>query len=199
MFLVIDNYDSFVHNLARYFEMADVETLIVRNDALCLNDIYNLRPSALILSPGPCTPAEAGICVEAVRNLGHIIPILGVCLGHQCIGEAYGARTLRAPSPVHGKASHLTHDDTGVFTGLPPDFMVGRYHSLIVDPPDHTELEINARTQNSEIMGLRHSIYPVHGVQFHPESILTEHGPALIKNFIELTTLWHNQKQDTAA
>lgn len=200
MFLVIDNYDSFVHNLARYFELAGAEVAIARNDALTIEDIRTLKPEGLILSPGPCSPKEAGICVEAVKILGPEMPILGVCLGHQCIGEAYGAMILRALSPLHGKARAIRHDASGVFSGLPTPFKVGRYHSLIVGLTPQCPLKINAKAEdNGEIMGLQHPLHPVHGVQFHPESILTEHGLAMVNNFISIAVRWHKERRSDAA
>lgn len=199
MFLVIDNYDSFVHNLARYFELAGAEVAVARNDALGVEDIKALNPEGLILSPGPCSPKEAGICVEAVKILGPEMPILGVCLGHQCIGEAYGAMVLRAAAAMHGKASLITHDSSGVFSGLPSPLKVGRYHSLIVGSTPKCPLETSARTEDGEIMGLRHPVHPVHGVQFHPESILTEHGLRIVENFIAIAALWREEQRSSAA
>lgn len=200
MFLVIDNYDSFVHNLARYFELAGVEVALARNDALDVEDIKSLNPEGLILSPGPCSPKEAGICVEAVKALGHEMPVLGVCLGHQCIGEAYGAMVLRAAEPVHGKARRIIHDGGGIFAGLPSPMKVGRYHSLVVGLTPQCPLEITARAENGgEIMALRHPLHPVHGAQFHPESILTEHGLAMVENFIALATRWRKEGKNEAA
>ena len=198
MFLVIDNYDSFVHNLARYFEIAGVETRVVRNDAITVQDIKTIQPEALILSPGPCTPKEAGICVDTVKTLGTEIPILGVCLGHQAIGEAYGAMTLRANRPVHGKASTITHEGSGIFKALPSPLSVGRYHSLIVKPSKSCPLMTTAQTDNGEIMAMRHPTHPVYGVQFHPESVLTEHGQTLVQNFVDLALGWHRLKASAA-
>jgi anthranilate synthase/aminodeoxychorismate synthase-like glutamine amidotransferase len=186
MFLLIDNYDSFVHNLARYFEIGGATTRTVRNDELSIDDIQTLAPSAIILSPGPRSPDEAGLCVDLIRALGPRIPILGVCLGHQCIAQAYGARVERANAPVHGKASLIVHDYKTVFRGLPSPLRVGRYHSLIARGVEETDLRIHARTQEGEIMAFSHAHHPVYGVQFHPESILTEHGQTLINNFIAL-------------
>lgn len=194
--MVIDNYDSFAHNLARYFEMTGTSTKIVRNDALTINDIQNLQPAALILSPGPCTPKEAGMCVEAVKTLGPELPILGVCLGHQAIGEAYGALTLRAQSPMHGKAAAITHNARGLFAGLPSPMEVGRYHSLIVEPSKSCPLITTAQTADGEIMGLAHPVHPVYGVQFHPESVLTRHGQQVVQNFVDIAQAWHTLKAD---
>ncbi|MCB1580068.1 MAG: aminodeoxychorismate/anthranilate synthase component II [Rhodospirillales bacterium] len=192
MFLVIDNYDSFVHNLARYFEIAGVKTKIVRNDAITLKEIKALKPEALILSPGPCTPKEAGICIEAVKTLGPTLPILGVCLGHQAIGEAYGALTLRAQTPVHGKSTTITHNAQELFKDLPSPLNVGRYHSLIVQLSKICPLVTDAQTQSGEIMALSHPAHPVYGVQFHPESVLTQSGQNLVNNFVELAKRWHS-------
>ena len=198
MFLVIDNYDSFVHNLARYFEIAGVDTRVVRNDEITLDEIEEIAPEALILSPGPCTPKEAGICIDAVKQLGETLPILGVCLGHQAIGEAYGALTLRADTPVHGKASIITHDGNDVFKTLPSPMEVGRYHSLIVQPSKASPLITTAQTDDGEIMAMKHKTHPVYGVQFHPESVLTGHGQTLVQNFVDLTLEWHTLKSSAA-
>ena len=197
MILVIDNYDSFVHNLARYCALAGWEYKVARNDAISLVGIEAMQPEAIILSPGPCTPQEAGICIDVVKTFGPRIPILGVCLGHQCIGEAYGAKTNRAPEPVHGKASSITHDGTGLFAGLPSPMRAGRYHSLAVVPGENSPLIITART-GDEIMAIKHATHPVYGVQFHPESVLTPEGLDLIKNFTAIAVKW-NEAQRTAA
>ena len=187
MILLIDNYDSFVFNLARYARELGGETQVVRNDALTVSEIEALRPAAIILSPGPCTPAEAGICVEVVRRLGESTPILGVCLGHQAIAEAYGGTIARAPELVHGRSSSIEHDGAGLFAGLPRPLVVGRYHSLIVQAATlPAELRVTARTPEGLIMGLAHARHPVAGVQFHPESILTQAGHELLRNFLEL-------------
>lgn len=199
MFLIIDNYDSFVYNLARYFELGGVRTLVMRNDEITINGIIDLNPAGLIISPGPCSPKEAGISTEAVRKLGTSVPILGVCLGHQCIGEAYGGTTRRAEEPVHGKASIIKHVGRGIFENIPSPLKVGRYHSLIVKPPKQSPLRITARTDTGEIMAMAHMSYPVCGVQFHPESILTEHGQDMIENFITLAQRWNMTKRSKAA
>lgn len=198
MFLVIDNYDSFVHNLARYFEIAGVETQLVRNDAITLDEIEDMAPDAIILSPGPCTPQEAGICIDTIRKFGANTPILGVCLGHQAIGEAYGARTTHAEKCHHGKASIIQHNGTGVFTDIPSPMRVGRYHSLIVEPNDTCPLDVLSTTEDGEIMAFKHPTHPVYGVQFHPESVLTDHGQAMINNFVKLA-LHHSAPQQAAA
>lgn len=184
MILIIDNYDSFVHNLARYAALAGwVEQRIVRNDRITVEEVEALNPAAIIISPGPCTPKEAGVCVDLVRRLGACVPVLGVCLGHQCIAEAYGDKIFQAKAPVHGKAEMIVHDGQGVFEGVPSPFPAGRYHSLIVDFQPGSPLEVTARTASGEIMGLKHKEYPVYGVQFHPESVLTIHGLDIIRNF----------------
>jgi para-aminobenzoate synthetase component 2 len=201
MFLVIDNYDSFVHNLARYFENAGEASQIVRNDALTIKDIQKLKPRAIIISPGPRTPQQAGICIETVKKFGNKIPILGICLGHQAIGEAYGATTRRATTPVHGKASTITHNNDTIFKDLPSPMDVGRYHSLIVEPPEHDKtypLITTAQTEDGEIMAMRHKKHPVYGLQFHPESILTTHGEALVENFIAIVQDWHEAQAKIA-
>lgn len=187
MILILDNYDSFVHNLARYVVELGEVAAVHRNDAISVADVRAMQPSHLILSPGPCTPAEAGISVEAVRELGRQLPILGVCLGHQAIAVAYGGAIARAKQPMHGKAADVIHDGTGVLAGLPTPFSAGRYHSLVAEPealPD--ALTVNAWSDQGEIMGFRHREFPVHGVQFHPESILTEHGHQIVRNFLEV-------------
>lgn len=186
MILMIDNYDSFVHNLARYFRLLGNEVRIARNDALSLEDVAALRPQAIVLSPGPCAPAQAGLCVDLVRAVGDRIPILGVCLGHQCINEAYGGETIHAPAPRHGRSSAITHDGTGIFKGLPSPFLAGRYHSLICRLAPDSPLRVTATADDGTIMAVSHATFPVHGVQFHPESILTDHGLDLLKNFCAL-------------
>lgn len=189
MILILDNYDSFVHNLARYVRELGGTPAVYRNDRLSLDDIRGLDPSHIIISPGPCTPAESGIAVEVVRAFGATTPILGVCLGHQCIAAAYGGRIVRAPQPQHGRAGVIEHDGSGVLGGLPSPFMAGRYHSLVVDRETLPHaLAVNATAADGTIMGLRHREWPVHGVQFHPESVLTEHGHALLHNFLLMGT-----------
>ena len=190
MILLIDNYDSFVHNLARYFVRLGQPTQVVRNDAVDAEGVAALRPAAIVLSPGPCTPREAGCSLEVVRRLHREIPILGVCLGHQAIAAALGGRVIRAAEPVHGRASTILHDGRGIFAGLPERFAACRYHSLLVEEaslPD--ELEVSARTPEGLIMALRHRELPVVGVQFHPESILTDVGYDLLKNFLRLANV----------
>jgi anthranilate synthase component 2 len=185
MILLIDNYDSFVYNLARYVTELGEEATVVRSDALTTDDVTRLAPSHIIISPGPCTPAEAGASVDVVRQLADRIPILGVCLGHQCIGAAYGMRIIRATEPRHGKTSTITHGGEGLFAGIPNPFMAARYHSLVVDlasVPD--EVEVTAWAEDGEIMAMRHRTDPVWGIQFHPESILTDFGYHLLHRFL---------------
>ncbi|WP_237151664.1 anthranilate synthase component II [Oryzibacter oryziterrae] len=191
MILVIDNYDSFVGNVARYFRELGKETLLVRNDAVSVADIIALRPRAVVISPGPCSPKEAGISNAVVDVLSGRIPILGICLGHQCIGDVQGGVVRRAQEPMHGRASMVTHDGSGVFQGLPNPVRVGRYHSLIVEVDETTSpLRVTARSEKGEVMGLAHREHPTFGVQFHPESILTEGGHAMLANFLHIAAEW---------
>jgi anthranilate synthase component II len=188
---MIDNYDSFTYNLVQYLQALGAEVKVVRNDELSVEQIEALQPERIVISPGPCTPNEAGVSVDVIRDLGARIPILGVCLGHQSIGQAYGGDVIRAGRIMHGKTSRIRHRGHGVFAGLPDGYEATRYHSLVVDRRTLPEsLEMTAWTENEdgsveEIMGLRHREHPVQGVQFHPESILTEHGHALLKNFLD--------------
>ena len=187
MILLIDNYDSFVYNLARYVRELGETPLVRRHDAVSCADIRALAPTHIIISPGPCTPAEAGVSTKVVRRLGADMPILGVCLGHQCIGEAYGAEIVRARRPMHGKTSRITHEGTGIFADVPNPFLATRYHSLVIDPSTvPADLEVIATADDGEIMGVRHRSHPVVGLQFHPESVLTEHGYRLIAGFLGL-------------
>lgn len=187
MILLIDNYDSFVFNLARYFECLGQSTHVVRNDAIDVATICQQSPAAIVISPGPCTPDEAGCSLEVIRQLAGKVPILGVCLGHQAIGQAWGGRVMRATLPMHGRSSLITHDGSTLFTNVPNPLTVCRYHSLIVERATlPTELRITAETQDGVIMALAHRTLPVFGVQFHPESILTEHGYPLLANFLRL-------------
>ncbi|MDA1081318.1 MAG: aminodeoxychorismate/anthranilate synthase component II [Gemmatimonadetes bacterium] len=190
MILVVDNYDSFTYNLVQYLGELGEKVRVARNDAVSVDDVRAMRPDAVVLSPGPCTPAEAGICVPIVRELGPLIPILGVCLGHQAIGAAYGGRVVRAPRGVmHGKTSPIRHSETGLFDGLPNPLTVMRYHSLIVDAngfPDELAIDATAVDDDSEIHALHHREHPIWGVQFHPESILTDSGLALVANFLRM-------------
>jgi anthranilate synthase/aminodeoxychorismate synthase-like glutamine amidotransferase len=187
MILVLDNYDSFTYNLVQYFGELGADLRVVRNDQITVAEIETLAPERIIVSPGPCTPSEAGISSEVIKTFGPRLPILGVCLGHQCIGEVYGGDVVRADRLMHGKTSPIIHHGQGVFKDLPSPFEATRYHSLIVKRDTLPDvLEITAETAEGEIMGLRHKTLPVHGVQFHPESILTTEGKRLLKNFLEL-------------
>ncbi len=189
MLLVIDNYDSFTYNLVQYLGELGADVAVRRNDAVTVEDIGALQPSAIVLSPGPCAPAQAGITVPLIRRWGSSIPVLGVCLGHQAIGEAYGGRVVRARQVMHGKSSNVTHDGTGLFAGLPSPLPVMRYHSLVVERdtfPSELEISAVAVDDPTEIHALRHRAHPVWGVQFHPESILTTGGKTLLRNFLAL-------------
>ena len=187
MILMIDNYDSFVYNLVQYFKELDEDIVVKRNDEITIDDIKTLNPEIIVLSPGPCSPTEAGICIEAVENFKGKIPILGICLGHQTIGQVFGSKIVKAIEPVHGKVHSITHDGKGVFTNIKNPLNVTRYHSLVVDSETLSdELEITAKTKEGEIMGLRHKKYMIEGVQFHPEAVLTECGHELLRNFITL-------------
>ena len=192
MLLMIDNYDSFTFNLVQYFAELGEDVRVFRNDEISLQDIAELRPDRLVLSPGPCSPAEAGICVPAIQHFTGKLPILGVCLGHQSIGAALGGHVIRAQVQMHGKTSVISTDERGVYTALPKQFTVIRYHSLAIERDTlPAELQITATSEDGEIMGVRHrelagTATPLEGVQFHPESILTEHGHAMLKNFLEL-------------
>ncbi len=190
MLVLIDNYDSFTYNLVHFLGELGTTSEVIRNDKVTADEVIKMKPKAIVLSPGPCTPNEAGVCLELIEKAGSKIPLLGVCLGHQAIGQAYGGKVIRAPEPMHGKLSTITHTDKGVFKGLPPRVEVTRYHSLIVERkrlPDC--LEVNAETSDGIIMGLMHKTHPVHGVQFHPESIASEQGHALLANFLEIAGL----------
>ncbi|KAB2647221.1 MAG: aminodeoxychorismate/anthranilate synthase component II [Verrucomicrobia bacterium] len=187
MLLVIDNYDSFTYNLVQYFGELGADPLVKRNDEITPEEIAALNPERIVISPGPCTPTEAGISCEVIRRFGPTIPLLGVCLGHQSIGQVYGGEVVRAGRLMHGKTSPIQHHDTGVFAGLPNPFDATRYHSLLVRRETFpAALEITAETAEGEIMGLRHREFPIHGVQFHPESILTLCGKRLLENFLAL-------------
>ena len=185
MILLIDNYDSFVYNLARYVRELGEEPVVRRHDATTLEEIGALRPSHIIISPGPCTPGEAGISTDVVRRFGPSTPILGVCLGHQCIGAAYGAGIVRAGRPMHGKASRIHHDGNGLFAGLPNPFSAARYHSLVISRAGlPAELRVTASVEDGEIMAVEHARHPVIGLQFHPESVLTDYGYVLLDRFL---------------
>lgn len=187
MIVLIDNYDSFAFNLVHYLGELGAEVRVHRNDKITSAAVVAADPDAIVLSPGPCTPKEAGICLDLIAAAAGKVPILGVCLGHQAIGQVYGGRVVRAPTLMHGKLSKVHHTGKGVFAGIPQDFSATRYHSLIVERATLAdELEITAETADGVIMGLQHKRYPVHGVQFHPESIASEHGHQLLANFLDL-------------
>jgi anthranilate synthase component 2 len=188
MLLMIDNYDSFTYNLVQNFAELGAEVVVKRNDEISLDEIAKMRPQHLVISPGPCTPNEAGVSVAAIKQFAGKLPILGVCLGHQSIGQAFGGRIIHAQQVMHGKTSPIHHHGASVFTGLPSPFTATRYHSLVIERATLPEdLEITAWTDDGEIMGVRHKTLAVHGVQFHPESILTEHGHGMLKNFLQGT------------
>ncbi|MGB5217599.1 MAG: aminodeoxychorismate/anthranilate synthase component II [Smithella sp.] len=188
MILMIDNYDSFTFNIVQYLGQMGEEVKVYRNDKINIQEIKALNPSAIFLSPGPCTPAEAGITVDVVREFYKDVPMMGICLGHQSIGYAFGAKVIRAERIMHGKVSPVKHDGKTIFAGLPNPFPAGRYHSLIVERETMPSfLEISAETDEGEIMGLRHKEYPVEGIQFHPESVLTPQGKRIIRNFLKYT------------
>ncbi|MEO8881661.1 MAG: aminodeoxychorismate/anthranilate synthase component II [Gemmatimonadaceae bacterium] len=185
MILLLDNYDSFVYNLSRYVRELGEHPVVVRNDAISIDEIRELAPTHIIVSPGPCSPAEAGISVSVIRELGPTVPILGVCLGHQAIGTAYGAEVVRARKPMHGKTSRIHHDGSDLFAGVPSPFVATRYHSLVIAPDSlPPTLRVTATSEDGEIMAVAHRTDPVVGVQFHPESALTEHGYWLIDHFL---------------
>jgi len=185
--LLIDNYDSFTYNLFHYLGELGAEVRVVRNDEISAAEALALKPEGIVLSPGPCTPNEAGICMEVIRLANGTVPILGVCLGHQAIGQVYGGDVVRAPEPMHGKLSRIHHTGKSVFRGLNNDFNATRYHSLTIDPPSMPDvLEVTATSDDGVIQGVMHKTHPVHGVQFHPESIASENGHALLGNFLKL-------------
>jgi anthranilate synthase/aminodeoxychorismate synthase-like glutamine amidotransferase len=184
--LLIDNYDSFTFNLAQYLGELGHAPVVRRNDAITIGEVDAMRPECVVISPGPGRPEDAGVTVEVIRQLGARLPLLGVCLGHQAIGYAFGGQVIRAPTLMHGKTSSIQHDGRGVFTGISQPFVAGRYHSLIVADPPPDALEVSARTDEGVIMALRHREWPLHGVQFHPESVLTGEGRQILRNFVEL-------------
>jgi anthranilate synthase component 2 len=185
--LLIDNYDSFTYNLFHYLGELGAEVRVVRNDELSADEALALKPEGIVLSPGPCTPNEAGICLEVIKKAAGNMPILGVCLGHQAIGQVYGGSIVRAPEPMHGKLSRVHHTGKSVFRGLNNDFLATRYHSLTIDPPSMpASLEVTATSEDGVIQGVMHKSHPVHGVQFHPESIASENGHALLNNFLTI-------------
>jgi para-aminobenzoate synthetase component 2 len=190
MIFVLDNYDSFVYNLVQYLGVLGQTLRVFRNDAVSIEAIEAMDPSAIVISPGPCTPHEAGISLELIRTFAGQIPMLGVCLGHQCIGEAFGGRVIRAPQVMHGKVSQIRHDDRSIFRDIPNPFDATRYHSLIVERETLPEcLEVSAQTEDGVIMGLRHRSFMIEGVQFHPESVLTGSGMQILKNFLQVVGL----------
>jgi len=182
--LIIDNYDSFTYNLAQAFGKLGAEVCVYRNDQITLDEVRQLAPERLVISPGPGTPDDGGISLDALRELSPTLPTLGVCLGHQCLGQAFGGHVVRAPHLMHGKTSQIVHQGAALFEGVPSPFTATRYHSLIVQDPPPDSLEVIARAESGEIMGLRHKSLPIVGVQFHPESILTDYGPHIMANFL---------------
>lgn len=194
MILVIDNYDSFVYNLAQYLGELGQEPVVYRNDKITLAQIEKLAPSHIVISPGPCTPLEAGISNDVIKRFAGHVPILGVCLGHQCIGHVYGGTIVRADLPLHGKTSMMHHDGRTIYKGIPSPFEAGRYHSLVIKPGTlPPTIEVSAHTDSGEIMGVRHKKYVVEGVQFHPESVLTPVGHDLLRNFLRFSKpLWES-------
>ena len=184
MVLLIDNYDSFVYNLARYINLLDRQSCVFRNDKITIEDIKNINPAQIILSPGPRTPNKAGICLEVIETFHQTVPIMGICLGHQVIGQAFGGRVVRSQQPMHGKASKINHNGKGIMEGVPNNIQAGRYHSLVVDRPLPQCLEVTATVDNGEVMALRHKQLPIYGIQFHPESVMTEYGLQLLNNFL---------------
>ena len=195
MIILIDNYDSFTFNLVHYLGGLGADVVVHRNDKISADAVIAADPDAIVLSPGPCTPNEAGICLELIDEAAGRVPLLGVCLGHQAIGQAFGGKVVRAPVPVHGKLSELRHSNTGVFRGINGSFKATRYHSLVVERASlPAELTVNAETDDQLIMGMMHKDLPVHGVQFHPESIASEHGHLMLKNFLDLAAGWNAER-----
>ena len=189
MIVLIDNYDSFTFNLVHYLGGLGADVVVHRNDKISVDEVMALEPEGIVLSPGPCTPNEAGICLELIDKAAETIPLLGVCLGHQAIGQAFGGKVVRAPRPMHGKVDSIHHDGSGVFAGLPSPFHATRYHSLVVERDGFPDcLHVSAWTGDGLVMGLAHKTLPLWGVQFHPESIETEHGHQMLRNFIEFST-----------
>lgn len=199
MLTLIDNYDSFTYNLVHFLGELGASTRVYRNDKISVDQVLAERPSAIVLSPGPCDPDRAGICLDLIARAGPEIPILGVCLGHQAIGQVYGGQIVRAPVLMHGKLSKVHHNGAGVFTGIPQDFSATRYHSLMIDRDGFpAELEVTAETADGVIMGVQHKRYPVHGVQFHPESIASEHGHQLLANFLDMARVERRARGSSA-
>ena len=200
MICLIDNYDSFTFNLVHYLGELGAEVAVHRNDKVASATVMAADPDAIVLSPGPCTPREAGICLDLIAKAADTIPILGVCLGHQAIGDAFGGKVVRAPAPVHGKLSEIRHDGTGIFHGINAPFRATRYHSLVVERSSMPEeLAVTADTDGGVVMGLAHKRLPVHGVQFHPESIASEHGHLMLKNFLDIAAAWNAARGRRAA
>ena len=194
MIVLIDNYDSFTFNLFHYLGELGAEVVVHRNDKLASADVLAADPDAIVLSPGPCTPKDAGICLDLIQRASGIIPMLGVCLGHQAIGQAFGGNVVRAPTPVHGKLSEIRHRGSGVFRGINAPFQATRYHSLVVERESLPgELQLTAETDDELVMGISHARLPVHGIQFHPESIASDYGHVILKNFLELAAAWNAQ------
>jgi anthranilate synthase component II len=192
MIVLIDNYDSFTFNLFHYLGGLGAEVAVHRNDKITVQQVLGMDPDAIVLSPGPCTPNEAGICLSLITEAAHLIPILGVCLGHQAIGQAFGGKVVRAPLPVHGKVSEITHNSEGIFRGISGPFNATRYHSLLIERASFPKtLEVTAETRDGLIMAVAHCTLPVHGVQFHPESIASEHGHLMLRNFLDLAAAWN--------
>ena len=198
MIVLIDNYDSFTFNLVHYLGELGAETIVHRNDKLSVGEVVASGPDAIVLSPGPCTPNEAGICLDLIKHASPTIPILGICLGHQAIGQAFGAAIVRAPRPVHGKLSEIRHQGGGVFRGINAPFQATRYHSLVVERATMPqELDVTAETDKGLVMGLSHKSLPAHGVQFHPESIASEQGHVMLKNFLDIAAAWNTKRRGT--
>lgn len=194
MIVLVDNYDSFTFNLVHYLGGLGADVDVHRNDKISVKQVMAMEPEAIVLSPGPCTPNEAGICLDLIKKAAGKIPIMGVCLGHQAIGQAFGGKVVRAPSPVHGKLSEVRHQNGGVFRGINGPFKATRYHSLVVERSTFPEdLMVTAETDDRLVMGLSHNSLPVHGVQFHPESIASEHGKTILKTFLDLAAAWNRQ------
>ena len=192
MIILIDNYDSFTFNLVHYLGSLGADVVVHRNDKISVDEVMALEPEGIVLSPGPCTPNEAGICLDLIEKAGDTIPMFGVCLGHQAMGQALGGKVIRAPQMVHGKLSQIAHDATGVFRGINGQFNATRYHSLIVERSTMpTALKVNAETADGLVMGMAHKSLPMHGVQFHPESIASEHGHLMLRNFLDLAAAWN--------
>ena len=196
MIVLVDNYDSFTFNLVHYLGGLGADVAVHRNDKIAVADVLALKPDAIVLSPGPCTPNEAGICLDLIAKASATVPILGVCLGHQAVGQAFGGKVVRAPQPVHGKLSEVRHQGASVFRGINGPFKATRYHSLVVERGSMPgELSVTAETDDGLVMGLAHKSRPVHGVQFHPESIASEHGHLMLKNFLDLAAQWNTLRR----